>query len=167
MPGWPGGVPGTNQRDSAGAAARSSNAHDPAGASARGRAGSSGPEAAATWTNAHTQMLATSWAEAWTRIKTNFAITAPVYGFIALVGAITSPVTPEFSTANHVILALTAAVVLAVWAWRFAVPFATRGRLPSGCLLADVMARERLRRRKARRRRDLSRKLLDADDADR
>jgi hypothetical protein len=107
------------------------------------------------------------WAEAWTRIKTIFAITAPVYGFIALAGAISSPVKPEFSTAKHVILALTAAVVLAVWAWRFAVPFATRGRLPSGRLLADVVARERIRRRKARRRRDLRRKLLDANDAKR
>jgi hypothetical protein len=108
-------------------------------------------------------MLAADWAETWARIKTLFAIMAPVFGVAMLVGVITDPSEPGFSTAKHVILGLVAAVVLAIWVWRFAVPFVTRGRLPSGRLLIDVIARERVRRQKARRRRERQRKLHDAE----
>ena len=60
-------------------------------------------------------MLAADWAETWARIKTLFAIMAPVFGVAMLVGVITDPSEPGFSTAKHVILGLVAAVVLAIW----------------------------------------------------
>ena len=94
-------------------------------------------------------------ADAWARIKTIFAIVAPISGTAGLISAISmlAGTNYGYSTLRLALITASCVVVLLVWVLKFAIPLVTRGRVPNGQLLTDVIARERLRRRRARNRR--------------
>ncbi|MBO0830870.1 MAG: hypothetical protein J2P29_02760 [Actinobacteria bacterium] len=114
----------------------------------------------AGWNQGYKEMALASWADTWARIKTIFAILAPIAATIGLIGMI-SLLTGAHSGYSTVHIALTLAafaVVLLVWVVKFAIPLVTRGRLPDGRLLTEVIVRQRLQRRRARNRRERRRR---------
>jgi hypothetical protein len=115
------------------------------------------------WTRHNAEIPAVLLAEAWGRIKTLFAILAPIGATAGLIGAVGMLAGKHFgySTVRLSLIAATCAVVLLVWVTKIAVPLVTRGRLPDGRVLTDVIVRRRLRRRRARNRRDARRRQRD------
>ena len=83
----------------------------------------------------------------WSHAKVMFAIVAPIAATALLVSALVELTAPRSS--NPVTLALLAsgsAVVLLAWIKAVAIPLVTKGKLPDGRYLADILARQRMRR---------------------
>jgi len=91
-------------------------------------------------------------ADLWGRLKMLFAILAPIAATTTLIGMIglLAGAHPGYSAVRLALILAVCAVVLLVWVVKFAIPLATRGRLPDGRLLTDVIALRRLRRRRQR-----------------
>jgi hypothetical protein len=112
------------------------------------------------WSQSYKEMSLASLADTWARLKTIFAVLAPIGATTVLIGMIglLAGAHRGYSTVRLALILAVCAVVLLVWAVKFAIPLFTRGRLPDGRLLSDVIALHRLRRqrqrdRQARRRR--------------
>ena len=104
------------------------------------------------WSQSDKEMSVSMLADAWARIKTMFAILAPIGATTGLIGMIglLAGAHSGYSTVRLALILAACAVVLLVWAVKFAIPLVTKGRLPDGRLLDDVIARHRLRRRRER-----------------
>jgi hypothetical protein len=96
----------------------------------------------------------------WSHAKVEFAIVAPIAATALLVSALVKLTAPRSSnTVTLALLASGSAVVLLVWIKAVAVPLVTKGKLPDGRYLADVLARQRMRRQRTRDRRQALRHL--------
>ncbi len=97
----------------------------------------------------------------WSHYKVHFAIVAPIVATALLIGALVELAAPRAS--NRVVLALVASgvVVLLVWITAVAMPLVTKGRLPDGRYLAEVLARQRILRQHRRDRRQALRQRRD------
>jgi hypothetical protein len=106
------------------------------------------------WSQSDKEMSLAMLADTWARIKTTFAIVAPIGATAGLISAIAmlAGAHAGYSTVRLAVITAGCAVVLLVWVMKFAIPLITKGRLPDGRLLTDVIARRRLRRRRARNR---------------
>ena len=98
----------------------------------------------------------------WSHLKLQFAIVAPVVSAALLIGGVAELAAPR--TRNAAVFALLGAAfaVLVVWIMAVAVPLLTKGKLPDGRYLAEVLARRRsLLRQRARVRRQAFRHRRD------
>jgi hypothetical protein len=117
------------------------------------------------WLHALTMVWTFMIPPVWSHARLLLAMTTPVVATIALIGTAAELATPDAS--NSLALALTAGgSLLALLAWiRFvAIPFATKGKLPNGRYLADVLARRRMLRQRERDRRQALRQRRDRPD---
>lgn len=94
--------------------------------------------------------------------KVHFAfagLTVPVAGLVTAVAEAAAP--HEGNLAAWTLLAGASIAGLLAWVRFIAVPLATRGKLPDGRNLADVLARRRMLRQQARERRQALRRWRD------
>jgi hypothetical protein len=94
----------------------------------------------------------------WTAAKWKFAMLAPVLATALLISAVVELATPGAGhPAGNALLASASAVVLLIWVKAIAMPLLTKGKLPDGRDLGNIVARRRMRREGTRARRQAHR----------
>ncbi|HUB42363.1 MAG TPA: hypothetical protein VMA72_26220 [Streptosporangiaceae bacterium] len=82
----------------------------------------------------------------WSRAKVKFAIVAPMAAVALLISGGVQLATPKARNSVAVAALAIGVVVLLAWIAAVAVPLVVKGKLPDGRNVADVLARQRIRR---------------------
>jgi hypothetical protein len=98
----------------------------------------------------------------WSRAKVKFAIVAPMAALALLISGGVQLAAPKVRTSVAVAVLAIGIVVLLVWIAAVAVPLLAKGKLPDGRNVADVLARQRIRRQITRDRRQALRHRRDS-----
>ncbi|MBO0823351.1 MAG: hypothetical protein J2P27_05770 [Actinobacteria bacterium] len=99
----------------------------------------------------------------WSQVKLHLAFYTPPIAMVGLISTLVELAAPNAS--NRVALALLASACVAallVWIKAVAVPLVTKGQLPDGRYLADVLARQRVLRQRRRDHRQALRRRRDS-----